>query len=252
MSLFSTLATVHTVLYCVHKTLFSCLVFLTFVGTVEAHELAHNLCVTSVCVLMLSRMPRSCLKATSTRFATAFLALSSTPAALSFSFAHSEHLHSSFLRSPVLPGSLRNKFGLLPRTRTSFSKMSTTADETMTTDVAATATSQEPKLSALRTKMEELNLDVYLVPSDDPHLSEYTPDAYKRRAFLTGFGGSAGTAVVTMDEALLWTDSRYVRRHVSLGTHTCAKSNSYHDTSRYLSLDTLTRPPCSWMPNTGR
>jgi Xaa-Pro aminopeptidase len=84
--------------------------------------------------------------------------------------------------------------------------MSTTADETMTDDAAATA--QEPRLSALRQEMEELNLDVYLVPSDDPHLSEYTPDAYKRRAFLSGFAGSAGTAVVTRDEALLWTDSR--------------------------------------------
>jgi Xaa-Pro aminopeptidase len=40
-------------------------------------------------------------------------------------------------------------------------------------------------------------------------LSEYTPEAYKRRAFLTGFNGSAGTAVVTADEAFLWTDSRY-------------------------------------------
>jgi Xaa-Pro aminopeptidase len=39
--------------------------------------------------------------------------------------------------------------------------------------------------------------------------AEYVPDAYKRRAFLTGFTGSAGTAVVTADQALLWTDSRY-------------------------------------------
>lgn len=65
-----------------------------------------------------------------------------------------------------------------------------------------------PKLEALRASMVDKDLDVYLVPSDDPHLSEYTPDAYKRRAFLTGFGGSAGTAVVTKEEALLWTDSR--------------------------------------------
>lgn len=87
--------------------------------------------------------------------------------------------------------------------------MSTTADETMTADADAdSTTAQEPKLSALRQEMEQLNLDVYLVPSDDPHLSEYTPDAYKRRAFLSGFAGSAGTAVVTRDEALLWTDSR--------------------------------------------
>ena len=66
----------------------------------------------------------------------------------------------------------------------------------------------DPKLEALRVSLIEKHVDVYLVPSDDPHLSEYTPDAYKRRAFLTGFHGSAGTAVVTREEALLWTDSR--------------------------------------------
>ena len=43
------------------------------------------------------------------------------------------------------------------------------------------------KLRALRKKMHALNLDVYIVPSDDPHLSEYVPDAYKRRAYLSGF-----------------------------------------------------------------
>eukprot|EP00541_Cyclophora_tenuis_P013762 CAMPEP_0116552236 /NCGR_PEP_ID=MMETSP0397-20121206/6379_1 /TAXON_ID=216820 /ORGANISM="Cyclophora tenuis, Strain ECT3854" /LENGTH=666 /DNA_ID=CAMNT_0004077173 /DNA_START=223 /DNA_END=2223 /DNA_ORIENTATION=- len=67
----------------------------------------------------------------------------------------------------------------------------------------------DPKLQALRAKMQELDLDVYIVPTDDPHLSEYTPLAYRRRGFLTGFHGSAGTAVVTKDEAFLWTDSRY-------------------------------------------
>lgn len=64
------------------------------------------------------------------------------------------------------------------------------------------------KLSGLRQSMAERNLDVYIVPSDDPHLSEYTPLAYQRRGYLTNFHGSAGTAVVTPSEALLWTDSR--------------------------------------------
>lgn len=76
------------------------------------------------------------------------------------------------------------------------------------TEESTTMTAAD-KLNLLRSKMKELNLDVYLIPTDDPHLSEYVPDAYKRRAFLTGFGGSAGTAVVTHDEARLWTDSRY-------------------------------------------
>lgn len=58
--------------------------------------------------------------------------------------------------------------------------------------------------------MKKEGVDVYLVPSDDPHLSEYVPAAYMRRAYLTDFHGSAGTAVVTSDKAYLWTDSRYV------------------------------------------
>ena len=51
---------------------------------------------------------------------------------------------------------------------------------------------------------------VYLVPSDDPHLSEYVPAAYMRRGYVTDFHGSAGTALVTSaGKAILWTDSRY-------------------------------------------
>ncbi len=49
----------------------------------------------------------------------------------------------------------------------------------------------------------------YLVPTADPHNDEYIPDHWKCREWLTGFTGSAGTALVTSDEALLWTDSRY-------------------------------------------
>jgi hypothetical protein len=154
---------------------------------------------------MLSRMPRSYLKATSSRFVTALLALTSTPCPTALSFS-SAHPGAPFLRSAWSPGSLRVGFLARGRNQKTMS-MSTTADETMTADAA---NCQEPRLSALRQEMEERNLDVYLVPSDDPHLSEYTPDAYKRRAFLSGFAGSAGTAVVTRDEALLWTDSRYV------------------------------------------
>lgn len=65
------------------------------------------------------------------------------------------------------------------------------------------------KLQALRRKMKELNLDAFIVPSDDPHLSEYVPPAYARRSFISGFEGSAGTAVILHDSAFLWTDSRY-------------------------------------------
>ena len=81
------------------------------------------------------------------------------------------------------------------------------------------AMSAAAKLDALRKRLQELDLDAYLVPSDDPHLSEYTPDAYKRRAFLTDFHGSAGTALVTPTQALLWTDSRYVEASCTCTEH---------------------------------
>lgn len=65
------------------------------------------------------------------------------------------------------------------------------------------------RLAALRQKMEENGIDAYLVPTDDFHGSEYVGDYFKCRMFLTGFTGSAGTALVTMDGAWLWTDGRY-------------------------------------------
>ena len=58
--------------------------------------------------------------------------------------------------------------------------------------------------------MEALSLDAFIIPSEDPHMSEYPPDNHARREFITGFTGSAGTAVVTVaNGALLWTDGRY-------------------------------------------
>lgn len=65
------------------------------------------------------------------------------------------------------------------------------------------------RLSALRENMRAKAIDACIVPTGDPHMSEYTSDHYKTRAFITGFTGSAGTAVITMDDAGLWTDSRY-------------------------------------------
>lgn len=64
-------------------------------------------------------------------------------------------------------------------------------------------------LVALRLMMKIYNVDAYLVPSQDAHSSEYVAAADERRAFITGFTGSAGTAVITPTQALLWTDARY-------------------------------------------
>ena len=57
--------------------------------------------------------------------------------------------------------------------------------------------------------MEEKKIDMYIVPSADNHQSEYVGEHFKARAFITGFTGSAGTAVITQTEAGLWTDGRY-------------------------------------------
>lgn len=65
------------------------------------------------------------------------------------------------------------------------------------------------KIDLLREKMREYKIDAYVVPTSDPHQSEYLPDYYKTREFISGFTGSAGTAVITLDKAGLWTDGRY-------------------------------------------
>lgn len=65
------------------------------------------------------------------------------------------------------------------------------------------------RLEALREVMRREKLDAFIFPSTDPHNSEYVPDRWKGREWISGFNGSAGTAVVTMHSAALWTDSRY-------------------------------------------
>ncbi|MBQ3123335.1 MAG: aminopeptidase P family protein [Firmicutes bacterium] len=67
----------------------------------------------------------------------------------------------------------------------------------------------QERLAALRKIMSEKNIDAYLIPTDDFHGSEYVGDYFKCRKFISGFTGSAGSVVVTMDKAGLWTDGRY-------------------------------------------
>ncbi len=65
------------------------------------------------------------------------------------------------------------------------------------------------RLENLRNLMADRKIDAYIIPTSDPHQSEYLSDHYKEREFISGFTGSAGTAVVTPTEAKVWTDSRY-------------------------------------------
>ena len=67
----------------------------------------------------------------------------------------------------------------------------------------------ECRLSNLRERMREENIDAWLVLSSDYHESEYVGDFFKCREYLSGFTGSAGTMVVLQKEAGLWTDGRY-------------------------------------------
>lgn len=66
-----------------------------------------------------------------------------------------------------------------------------------------------PRLEALRDLMRTKHIDAVIIPGTDPHQSEYLSDHWKFREYLTGFTGSNGTAVVTLHDAGLWTDSRY-------------------------------------------
>ncbi|MDP2335458.1 MAG: aminopeptidase P family protein [Bacteroidota bacterium] len=65
------------------------------------------------------------------------------------------------------------------------------------------------RISDLRVKMQETGLDAYIIFGTDPHLSEYLPEHWETRSYLSGFTGSAGIVIVSHEKAALWTDSRY-------------------------------------------
>ena len=65
------------------------------------------------------------------------------------------------------------------------------------------------KIESLRNLMKERDISAYIVNTGDPHQSEYVADYYKGRIWISGFTGSAGTVVITHNEAILWTDGRY-------------------------------------------
>ncbi|WJX80122.1 Aminopeptidase P2 [Trifolium repens] len=72
-------------------------------------------------------------------------------------------------------------------------------------------TNSDPKLTALRRlfSQPDVSIDAYIIPSQDAHQSEFIAECYGRREYISGFTGSAGTAIVTNDKAALWTDGRY-------------------------------------------
>jgi len=65
------------------------------------------------------------------------------------------------------------------------------------------------RIEVLRSRMRDMGMTAYIIPASDPHISEYIAPRWKSREWISGFDGSAGTVVVTMTEAGLWTDSRY-------------------------------------------
>ncbi len=65
------------------------------------------------------------------------------------------------------------------------------------------------RIAALRVQMKKHNIDAYIIPSSDPHQSEYVAEHWQARKWISGFTGSVGTALVTADYAAVWADSRY-------------------------------------------
>ena len=65
------------------------------------------------------------------------------------------------------------------------------------------------RIAALREAMKQHHVDAYIIPTTDPHMSEYPASCWKYREWISGFNGSAGTVVITANKAGLWTDSRY-------------------------------------------
>ena len=75
--------------------------------------------------------------------------------------------------------------------------------------IMATISEIRNRLTALRQKMKTYQLSAFIIPSTDPHSGEYVPEHWETRKWISGFTGSAGTVVITLEDAGLWTDSRY-------------------------------------------
>ncbi|KAH9689264.1 Aminopeptidase P2 [Citrus sinensis] len=140
------------------------------------------------------------------------------PLSLSPCLTRSSYLRFRILSSLSLPPIFHNS-----QTRLSFSKnytrphlfirncTSITAKPSSEFNRNRTQDAPDEKLRALRELFSRpgVNIDAYIIPSQDAHQSEFIAECYMRRAYISGFTGSAGTAVVTKDKAALWTDGRY-------------------------------------------
>ena len=88
------------------------------------------------------------------------------------------------------------------------------------------------RLAALRRLMAQQGIAAVVVPSVDPHGSEYVAEHWQERKWVSGFSGSAGTAVITADGGCLWTDSRYFLQAaeiliISIRSHAIAHAHSH-------------------------
>jgi Xaa-Pro aminopeptidase len=103
-------------------------------------------------------------------------------------------------------------------------------------DVQSESAQAKPRLQALRAELKRENLDGFIVPRADEHQNEYVPKCAERLAWLTGFTGSAGTAVVLRDKATLFVDGRY----------TLQAANEV-DTDLFAIIDITKTSPSSWL-----
>ena len=108
-------------------------------------------------------------------------------------------------------------------------------------DVTTNPANGAPRVAKLRAKMAELALDGFLVPRADEHQGEYVPPHAQRLAWLTGFTGSAGAALVLKDSAYIFVDGRY---ELQVRAQTDPKVFSYESL--------VTNPPATWLAENGK
>src|SRR5689334_9014411 len=105
-----------------------------------------------------------------------------------------------------------------------------------TFDDPAEATASAPRVRALRTELARRGLTGFIIPRADRHQNEYVPPSEERLAWLTGFTGSAGVAVLLMDRAALFTDGRYT-----------LQAREQVDTSIFDIVHLVETPPHKWL-----